>query len=152
MNGVDKYVTESMLTTKEEDIVLEKPIAEARPRQEPAITLTSVSIPVLERKWIEIETQRLHNHKCQKQSPDCYDMIKSVYQKIDKQPGYIDIIEECRKRKFDDASQRILDDCISTLAKGGGAEKRFQHCVNPNSSNQFLYLRCNSKTFRRQCC
>ena len=26
-------------------------------------------------------------------------------------------------------------------AKGGAAKKRFQHCVNPNSSNQFLYLR-----------
>ena len=25
--------------------------------------------------------------------------------------------------------------------KGGGAKKRFQHCLNPNSSNQFLYLR-----------
>ena len=28
-----------------------------------------------------------------------------------------------------------------SLAKGGGAKKRFQHCVNPNSSNQFQYLR-----------
>ena len=30
---------------------------------------------------------------------------------------------------------------ISTLAKGGGAKKRFQHCVNPHSFNQFLCLR-----------
>ena len=29
---------------------------------------------------------------------------------------------------------------ISTLAEGWGAKKRFQHCVKPNSSNQFLYL------------
>ena len=29
---------------------------------------------------------------------------------------------------------------MSTLAKGGGAKKRFEYCVNPNSSNQFLYL------------
>ena len=27
------------------------------------------------------------------------------------------------------------------MAKGGGAKKRFHYCVNPNSSNQFLYLR-----------
>ena len=25
--------------------------------------------------------------------------------------------------------------------KGGGAKKRFQYCLNPNSSNQFLHLR-----------
>ena len=62
VNGVDKYVTESMLTTKEEDIPSGKPIAEARPRQKPTLTLASVSIPVLERKWIDIETQRSHDH------------------------------------------------------------------------------------------
>ena len=54
---------------------------------------------------------------------------------------YSDSIEECRKQKFDDASQWPLEDWISTLAKGGGAKKRFQYCVNPNSSDQFLYLR-----------
>ena len=27
------------------------------------------------------------------------------------------------------------------LQKGGGAKKRFQYFVNPNSSNQFLHLR-----------
>ena len=51
-------------TAKEEDIASGNPIAEARPRQKPTVTLTSVSIPVLERKWIDIETQRSHDHKC----------------------------------------------------------------------------------------
>ena len=32
-------------------------------------------------------------------------------------------------------------DWILSLAKGGGAKKRFQNCVNPNSSNQFLCFR-----------
>ena len=27
------------------------------------------------------------------------------------------------------------------MAKGGGAKKRFQDCLNPNSPNQFLHLR-----------
>ena len=54
---------------------------------------------------------------------------------------YSDIIEECRKQKFDDASQWSPEDLISTLVKGGGAKKRFQYCLNPNSSNQFLYFR-----------
>ena len=53
-----------MLTTKEEDIASGKPIVEARPRQKSTVTLTSVSILVLERIWIDIETQRPHNHKC----------------------------------------------------------------------------------------
>ena len=46
MNGFDEYVTESMLTKKEEDIASGEPIAEAGPRQKPTVTLTSVSIPV----------------------------------------------------------------------------------------------------------
>ena len=27
------------------------------------------------------------------------------------------------------------------MAKGGGAKKRIQYCMNPNSSSQLLYLR-----------
>ena len=42
---------------------------------------------------------------------------------------------------MDGASQQSLEEWTSTLAKGGGAKRRFQYCVNPNSSNQFLYLR-----------
>ena len=42
VNGVDTYVTESMLTKEEEDTASGKPIAETRPRQKPTITLTSV--------------------------------------------------------------------------------------------------------------
>ena len=64
VNGVDRYVTESMPTAKEEDIASEKPIAKARPRQKSTVTLISVSVPVLERKWIDIQTQRSHDQKC----------------------------------------------------------------------------------------
>ena len=55
VNGVDKYVTESMLTEEEKDIASEKPIAKARPRHKPTATLTSFSVPVRERKRIDIE-------------------------------------------------------------------------------------------------
>ena len=64
VNGVDEYVTEAMLTGKEEDTASGKPIAEARPRQQPTVTPTPVSIPVRERRWIDIETQRSHDQKC----------------------------------------------------------------------------------------
>ena len=126
VNGVDKYVAESMLTKKEGDTASGKPIAKARPRQKPTVTLTSVSIPVLERKWIDIETQRSHHHKC-------YEVWKamirlprhdqSVPRGSDGAIHYSDIIEECRKKKFDNASQWLLENCRSILAKGGGAKK-----------------------------
>ena len=64
VNGGDRYVTESMPTAKEENTASVKPIAKARPRQMPTVTLTSVSILVFEREWIAIETQRSHDHKC----------------------------------------------------------------------------------------
>ena len=64
VNGVDRYVTESMPTAKEEDRASGKPIAKARPRQKPTVTLTSVSVPVLETKWIDIELQRSHDQQC----------------------------------------------------------------------------------------
>ena len=143
VNDFDKYVTKSMLTKEEEDIASEKPIAKARPQQKPTVTLTSVSIPVLERKWIDIETQRSYDHKCFEASK----AITRLPRHDQAVPGgsdgviqYNGIIEECSK-KFDGASQWLLEDGISTLAKGGGAKKRFQYCLNPNSSNQFLYLR-----------
>ena len=44
------------------------------------------------------------------------------------------------KEKFDGASQCLIDDWISFLAKGGGPNKRFQYCLNSNSSKHFLYF------------
>ena len=140
VSGVDKYVTESMLTTKEVDMASGKPIAKARTRQKPTVTLTSVSIPVPERKWIDIETQRSHDHECYDVSKGITRLLRhgqSVPRGSDGAIHYSDIIDECRKKKFDDASQWLLEDWISTLAKGRGAKKRFQHCGNPNSSCTF---------------
>ena len=118
VNGVDKYVTESMLTTKEEDIVSGKPIAKAGPRQKPTVTLTSVSIPVLETDWIDIETQRSHDHKCYEVSKAITRLLRhdqTVSRGSDGAIHYSDIFEECRKKKFDDASQWLLGDWIYQL-------------------------------------
>ena len=42
------------------------------------------------------------------------------------------------KGNLEGASEWPLNDWISILAKGGGvAKKRFQYCLNPNSSNAF---------------
>ena len=155
VSGVDKYVTESMLTKEEEDIASGKPIAKARPREKPTVTLTSISIPVLERKWIDIETKRSNDQKCYRVSRAITRLLRhdqSVPRGSDGAIHHSDIVEECRKKKSDDASQWLLEDWISKLAKGGGAKKRFQYCLNPNSSNQFLYLRAIQEHFRRKCC
>ena len=42
VNGVDRYVTESIPTRKGKNTASEKPIAEARPRLKPTVTLTSI--------------------------------------------------------------------------------------------------------------
>ena len=144
VNGVDRYVTESMPTAEEDDIAPKKPIAKARPRQKPTVTLTSVSIPVLERKWIDIQAQRSHDQKCYRVSTAITRLLRhdeSVPRGSDGAIHNSDIIQECRTQKFDGASQWLLEDRLSKLAEGGGPKKRFQYCGNPNSSNQFLYLR-----------
>ena len=70
---------------------------------------------------------------------------QTVPQKIGGEVLFDDVLEECRKKKFDGASQWSITDWISILAKGvgGGAEKRFQCCLNPYSSRHFLCLRQN---------
>ena len=144
VNGVDRYVTESMPTAKEENTAPGTPIAKAKPRQKPTVTLSSISIPVLERIWIDIETQRSNDHKCIEVSKATTRLLRhdqSVPLGNDGGMHCNDVIEECRRKKFDDASQWLFEDWISKLAKGGGAKKRFQYCGNPNSSNQVLYLR-----------
>ena len=101
MNGVDEYVTEWMLTKEEEDIASEKPIAKARPRQKPTVTLTSVSIHVLERKWIDIETQRSHDRKCYEVSKAMTRLLRhdqSVPRGSDGAIHHCDSLEECRSQ------------------------------------------------------
>ena len=93
-------------------------------------------------KWIDIETQRSHDQKCYQTSKAMTRLQRhdqTVPREIDGAVPFDDVLEECRK-KFDGASQWSLEDWISTLARGGGAEKRFQ-CWNPNFPNQFLYFR-----------
>ena len=40
---------------------------------------------------------------------------------------------------------------MDSLAKGGGRKKRFQYCLNPFSSNKFLYFRAIQSIIARQC-
>ena len=146
MNVVDRYVTESMPTTTQENTASEKAIAKARPRLKP--TLTSISI--LKRIWTDIETQRSNDQKCFEVSKAITRLLRhheSVPRGNDRSIHHNDIVEECRRKKFDDASQWLLEDWMSKLAKGGGAKQRFQSKL----TQSILVLSSNSRTFRRKC-
>ena len=45
------------------------------------------------------------------------------------------------KAKFDGTSQWSINDWTTCLAKGGGPKKRFQNCLNLDSSKHLLYVR-----------
>ena len=108
VNGVDTYVTESMLTKEEVDMASGKPIAKARPRQKPTVALTPVSIPVRERRWTDIETRRSNDQKCFEVSKAVTRLLRhnqTVHRDIDGAIQYNDTIEECRKKKVDGAAQ-----------------------------------------------
>ena len=52
----------------------------------------------------------------------------------------VDDLAELFKSRFAATSQRSIQAWLSILANGGGQKKRFQHCLNPNSSEHFLYF------------
>ena len=58
VNGINKYVTETSEEILVESIELVrtgKPVAKTTPRPKLAVTLSPVSIPILARKWIDID-------------------------------------------------------------------------------------------------
>ena len=106
MNDVDRNVTESMPTAKEEDAAWGS-VTKARPKQKFSVTLTSVFILVCEKKSIDIETQRSHDQKYQQVSKAITRLLRHdqpVPRGIDGAIHHSDLIEECRKKKFDDVS------------------------------------------------
>ena len=66
----------------------------------------------------------------------------SILRKDDGAVRFDDIMKEL-KAKFDGTSQWSIDDWISFLAKGGGPKKRFHFCLNPKSSEHFLFFTAN---------
>ena len=71
-------------------------------------------------------------------------MIKEFLRKLNGAVKFDDILEEFKKKKrFDGALQWSIEDWILILARGGGQKKRFQCCLNPNSSRHILHFRAN---------
>ena len=107
VNGVEKYVTETTETFEgEEHRALGKPIAKARPRMKSTITLTPVSVPLHERKWMDVNPWD-YDHKCYVVSK-AMTLILQHDQTILRE---IDIIEEFKmKKRFDGALQWSIED------------------------------------------
>ena len=78
--------------------------------------------------------------KCQKPSPDCYDMINQSHEEATERSPTVTSSKSAGRRSSTVLGNGFLKTGYQ-LCKGGGAKKRFQSYVNPDSSNQFLYLR-----------
>ena len=114
-----------------------KPVAKTKPRPKPIFTLILVSIPWYERKWKDIEPRKF--------SQSCYEVTKllrhddSVHREEDGAIRFDDLTSKC-KSEFDSTSHWSIRAWISFLAKGGRQKKWYQYCLNPNSSEHFLYF------------
>ena len=67
VNGINKYVTETSeeIPTENVDLFIStgKLVAKAKPRPKPVVDLSFNSVPINERKWIDIDTQPF-DHSC----------------------------------------------------------------------------------------
>ena len=133
MDGIGKYVTESTETIEDEEHRASgRLVAKARPRLKPAVMLSSVSVLLRERKWIDIILEK-HHHDCFLVSKAMARLLRhdqSVPREDDGAVRFDYFLEEF-KAKFDGTSQLSINDWISILA-GGGPKKKFQYCLNPN--------------------
>ena len=127
MNGIQKYVTEATETMEDEEHrALGKPIAKARPRMKSTITLTPVSVPLIESQWMDINPED-YDHKCYVVSKAVTRLLRHDQTILWENDGAVkidDILEEFKKKKkFDGALQLSHNDLISILARGGGGQK-----------------------------
>ena len=141
VNGINKYVTETSETISLESVdhrVTGKPVAKARPPLKPAVTMSPISIPIRDTKWMDINPERFREDYLAVSKA----MIRLLRHNLslpreDDGTVHFDDIREEFKAKFDGTSQWPVDAWMTSL----GPKKRFQYCLNPNSSTHFLYLR-----------
>ena len=128
VNGIDKYVTETSETIYLENVehrAKRKPVAKARPRPKLGVTLSPISLPTRDRKWIDINPWRFRQ--------DCFAVSKvmirllrhgtSIPREDDGAVRFDDFVEEFNV-KFVGTSEWTVDAWTTFLAKGGGQKKR----------------------------
>ena len=78
--------------------------------------------------------------KCQKPSPDCYDMIKQSLEEATERSTTVTSSKSVGRRSSTMLRNGYLETGYINSGKRRRSEEKIQYCVNPNSSNQFLYL------------
>ena len=103
VNGIDKLVREAM-PTQEEENASGKPAAKARPTLKPSSISDVNSIPLGQRKWIDIETQESNDPYCLQVSKFITRLLRhsqKVYREADGEVHHDQVIDECKKKQFD---------------------------------------------------
>ena len=130
----------------EEHGVLGKTFCKSKTSNEINSNADTVAVPLHERKWVDVNPGS-YDHECYVITQAMTRLLRhdqNIPWETDGAVKYEDIVEEFNKKKrkkFEGAPQWSLNDWISFLAKGGGAKKRFQYCLNPNSSRHISYFR-----------
>ena len=113
MNGINKHVTETseeIPVASVENRGTGKPIAKAKPRPKPTLTLTPLSIPCLERKWIDVEPGKF-TQGCFEVSEYMIRLLRhddTVHREDDGVVRFDELAEKF-KAKFDVTSQWPID-------------------------------------------
>ena len=149
VNGINKYVAETS-----EEIHIEsvgekstgKLVAKARPRQTSNLTLSPVSIPYRERKWIDMEPGRFD-----KSCPEVLTLMirllrhdDSIYRQEDGEARFEDLASTFRSRN-ESTSRWSIRTCVSVLKIGRGPKKRLQYCSEPQTH---LNIFCTFEQFK----
>ena len=144
VNGINKYVTETseeIPVASVENRGTGKLVAKGKPGPKPILTVScvySLSWTKMDRRWTRKIQSRLfwrvkiHEH------------IVTTWCTVQREDDALvrfDDLAEKFKAKFACTSQWPVEAFITLLAKGGGQKRRFQCCLNPNSSEHFLYFR-----------
>ena len=129
MIGINKYATETseaIPIASVENGGTEKPVAMAKPRLKPTLTLTPVSVPYHERKWIDVDTGKF--------SQGCFEVSKFMIRLLrhddtvhreDDGAVRLENLAELFKAKFDGTSQWTVEAWIAFLAKAEDRTKGF---------------------------
>ena len=145
VSGIQKYVTETSQTISIESVehgVTAKFVTKSKPQPRPTATLSPISIPMRERKWIDIKPGIL-NQGCVEMSKFMIRLLRhddSIPREDDEAVRFDDLIGKM-KANIEVISQWTVEVWTNFLAKGGGPKKKIQYCLNTNSSEHFLYLR-----------
>ena len=119
-----------------------KLVAKARPQQTSNSTLSSVSNPFHERKWIDVELGTFN--------PNCLELSKLIFRLLRRDDSvsreefgavkFEDLASIFRSRIILSSSHWSIRTLLSFLQRGGGIKKRFQYCVDTKPIHLKLFF------------